>query len=320
MESVLEQIAKIGIVPVIKIDRVEDAAPLAKALSEGGLRCAEITFRTAAAEDSIRAIVKALPDMLVGAGTVLTLDQLEKAAGAGAKFIVTPGFNPRIVEAAIKKGIPITPGCSSASDIEKALEFGLDVVKFFPAEASGGLKAIKALAGPYPNVKFMPTGGINAANLGEYLAFDKILACGGSWMVDPALIDARDFAGITKLTREAVRSMLDFAVIHVGINCADEKEADSVAKLFGLAFGFEYKGGNASIFAGKGVEIMKAPGLGAKGHIAIAVNSTERAIAYLESRGWKFRQETAKTDAKGRRIVIYLEENFGGFAVHLVQR
>ena len=204
MIKVLEDIQKLGIVPVVVIDDVKDAEPLATALCDGGLPCAEVTFRTDAAEESIRIMSEKFPQMLIGAGTVLTTDQVDRAVAAGAKFIVSPGLNPRVVKYCVEKNIPITPGCSSASDIEQALENGLEVVKFFPAEPAGGLPMIKALAAPYVGVKFMPTGGINANNVKEYLAYNRILACGGSWMVKGDLIKAGDFAKITQLTKEAV--------------------------------------------------------------------------------------------------------------------
>ena len=205
MNEVLEKFQKLGVIPVVVIDDAKDAAPLAKALVEGGLPCAEVTFRTAAAEESIRIMSKEYPEMLVGAGTVLTTEQVDRAVAAGAKFIVSPGLNPRVVKYCVDKGIPVTPGTANPSDIEQALEQGLDVVKFFPAEPLGGLKLIKAMAAPYVGVKFMPTGGINEKNVREYLAYDRILACGGSWMVKGDLIKAGDFEQIKKLTAEAVQ-------------------------------------------------------------------------------------------------------------------
>jgi len=189
MNEVLKRFEQLGIIPVVKIDDAKDAAPLAKALCEGGLPVAEVTFRTAAAEEAIRNMVEACPDMFVGAGTVLTTEQVDRAIAAGCKFIVSPGLNPKIVKYCIEKGIPITPGTSSPTDIEQAIELGLEAVKFFPAEASGGLAKIKAMAAPYVNMRFMPTGGINEKNLTSYLDFPKILACGGSWMVSDALIN-----------------------------------------------------------------------------------------------------------------------------------
>ena len=203
MNDTLKQIGATGIVPVVVLNKVADAEPLAEALIKGGLPCAEVTFRTDAAEESIRAISKKFPDMFVGACTVLTTEQVDRAIGAGAKFIVSPGLNPKVVEYCIKKGYPITPGIMTPTELEVALGFGLDVVKFFPAENAGGLKMIKAMSAPYTMMKFMPTGGINATNVRDYLACDKILACGGSWMVKGDLINAGNFAEIEKLTREA---------------------------------------------------------------------------------------------------------------------
>lgn len=319
MHNVLEQIQKIGIVPVVVLKDAKDALPLAKALCEGGLPCAEVTFRTDAAEESIRIMANAFPEMLIGAGTVLTTEQVDRAVAAGARFIVSPGLNPDIVRYCKKKGVPITPGTSSPSDVEQALSLGLDVVKFFPAEACGGLNMIKAMAAPYTNMMFMPTGGISAQNLNSYLAFPKILACGGSWMVKGDLIDAGDFDTIRRLTREAVETMLGFELKHVGINCQNEEEADLTASSFEKLFGFAKKTGNSSVFAGSAVEAMKSPYLGANGHIAIGTNSVARAVHYLESQGFTFNMDSAKY--KGDCInAIYLNGEIGGFAVHLVQK
>jgi 2-dehydro-3-deoxyphosphogluconate aldolase/(4S)-4-hydroxy-2-oxoglutarate aldolase len=205
MDPIIESLGGIGIVPVIKIDDPLDAVPLAGAIEKGGIPCVEITFRTAAAEEAIRRIVAERPGVLAGAGTVLTTEQLDRALGAGAKFIVTPGFNPRVVSRAIERGAPIIPGCSTPTDIEQALEFGLDVIKFFPAEQSGGLEYLKAVAAPYSMVRFVPTGGIGPANLAKYLGFGPVLACGGSWMAKDDLIRAGNFEGIAALCAEAVR-------------------------------------------------------------------------------------------------------------------
>lgn len=204
MNEVLEQIQKIGIVPVVVLDDAKDAAPLAEALCQGGLPCAEITFRTDAAEESIRIMTEKYSDMLVGAGTVLTTEQVDRAVAAGAKFIVSPGLNPKVVKYCVEKGIIITPGCANPSDVEQAIENGLEVVKFFPAEQAGGLNYIKAIAAPYVGMKFMPTGGINAKNVRDYLACDKIFACGGSWMVKGDLVKSGQFDKIQELVKEAV--------------------------------------------------------------------------------------------------------------------
>lgn len=319
MEAVLEQISKIGIVPVVKIDRAEDALPLAKALCAGGLPCAEVTFRTDAAAEAIKIMTENFPNMCVGAGTVLNAAQVDAAVAAGAKFIVSPGLNPRTVKYCQEKGVPITPGTSSPSDIEQAIELGLEVVKFFPAEQSGGLAKIKAMAAPYVNMKFMPTGGINAKNLTSYLDFPKIIACGGSWMVPGDLINAGEWEKIEQLTREAVQTMLGFELAHVGINGANEEEALKIANRFAFLFGMPAKIGNSSIFAGTAVEVMKTPFKGANGHIAIRTNYIERAVNYMTTvLGVEF--EEPKKDEKGKYKAIYLKEQIGGFAIHLVQK
>lgn len=204
MNEILKKIREVGIVPVVVLDDAKDALPLAQALCDGGLPCAEVTFRTDAAEESIRRIREQFPDMLVGAGTVLTTDQVDRAVAAGAAFVVSPGLNPRIVKYCVGNDILILTGCANPSDIEQALENGLEAVKFFPAEPAGGLKMIKAMAAAYTEVKFMPTGGISPDNVRDYLAYDRILACGGSWMVKGDLIHAGDFDRIRELAREAV--------------------------------------------------------------------------------------------------------------------
>ena len=319
MNAVLEQISKIGIVPVVKIDRVEDAVPLAKALCAGGLPCAEVTFRTDAAAGAIKAMTENFPNMCVGAGTVLNAAQVDAAVEAGAKFIVSPGLNPKTVKYCIEKNVPITPGTSSPSDIEQAIELGLEVVKFFPAEQSGGLAKIKAMAAPYVNMKFMPTGGINAKNINSYLDFPKIIACGGSWMVPGDLINAGEWDKIEQLTREAVQTMLGFELAHIGINAANEEEALKIANRYGFMFGLPVKVGNSSIFSGGIVEVMKTPFKGTNGHIAIRTNYIERAVNYMTTvLGVEF--EEPKRDEKGKYKALYMKEEVGGFAIHLLQK
>ncbi len=203
-ERLNARIRELKIVPVIKLDRVADALPLGKALLEGGLPIAEITFRTDAAEESIRALTSRLPEVLVGAGTVLTVDQVQRAQRAGARFVVTPGFNPTVVDYCVKNRIPIYPGINNPMGVEAALERGLTVLKFFPAEVSGGIKMIQALAGPYVGVRYVPTGGVTPANLAAYLKEPAVYAVGGTWIAKADLISAGKFDEIAKLTREAV--------------------------------------------------------------------------------------------------------------------
>ncbi len=197
----------------------------------------------------------------------------------------------------------------------------MDVVKFFPAEQSGGLAKIKAMAAPYVNMKFMPTGGVNAKNLTSYLDFPKIIACGGSWMVPGDLINAGEWDKIEQLTREAVQTMLGFELAHVGVNAENEEEAEKIANRFGFLFGMATKVGGSSVFAGTAVEVMKEPYLGKCGHIGIRTNYIERAMNYMSTvLGAEFDESTAKRDAKGNLKAIYLKEEIGGFAVHLVQK
>ena len=304
MNEILKKIGELGIVPVVKIDNAADAVPLGKALIEGGLPLAEITFRTDAAAEAIKNIAKAFPEMLVGAGTVLTVEQAQRAINAGAKFMVSPGFNPAVVEFCVKNGIPIIPGCSNPTDIEMALGFGLEVVKFFPAEAFGGLNTLKAMSAPYSMIKFIPTGGIDAKNIIDYLNFNKVLACGGSWMVKDELIKKGDFAEITRLTREAVNLIMGFDLAHIGINMTDADSSLSVTKKFSQMFNFPLKEGNSSNFAGTGIEVNKSIGLGKNGHIAIKTNSIPRAIAYLERNGFKVDMTTAKGPAGGPLLLF----------------
>lgn len=204
MNKVLEKLGELKLVPVVKIERASDALALGQALVAGGLPLAEITFRTDAAEESIRILCEKLPGMFVGAGTVLTVDNARKAVQAGARFIVAPGFNPKVVDYCLEHGIPVVPGICTPTEVEMGLDRGLELLKFFPAEAYGGIKTLKALSAPYSGVKFMPTGGIGTNNVLEYLALRQVVACGGSWMAETSLIANGQFDEITRLTREAV--------------------------------------------------------------------------------------------------------------------
>ncbi|MCI9083167.1 MAG: bifunctional 4-hydroxy-2-oxoglutarate aldolase/2-dehydro-3-deoxy-phosphogluconate aldolase [Lachnospiraceae bacterium] len=207
MHKITEQLKLTRIIPVVVLNDTANAKPLAKALCDGGLPCAEITFRAEGAAECIQIMSQEYPEMLIGAGTVLTSAQADQAMKAGASFIVSPGLNPTVVKHCIKKKYPIIPGINNPTGIETALSMGLTLVKFFPAEVSGGLEMIKALSAPYPQIQFMPTGGINLENLHTYLACDKVTACGGSWMVKDDLIKAGNFEEIQRLTQEAVRTV-----------------------------------------------------------------------------------------------------------------
>lgn len=316
--NIFEQLSLAGLVPVIKVNKPEQAVPLCKALADGGLPVAEITFRTDAAEEAIRLVHEALPEVLLGAGTVLTCDQADRAWNAGAGYIVAPGLNPEVVKHCIAKGYPVLPGVGNPSDIEIALSLGLKQVKFFPAEALGGIKAIKAMSGPYGDIKFVPTGGINTGNLNEYLDNNKIVACGGSWVAPIDLIEAGEFDKIEKLAEDAVKLMLGFKLRHVGINSKNEEEATKTAKTLCAIFGLKYDEHNVAIFAGKEFEVMKSKGRGELGHIAIETNNVDRAMWHLERKGIKFVESTIKKNSAGKTTIAYLEEEIGGFAFHLL--
>ncbi|MDE1351331.1 bifunctional 4-hydroxy-2-oxoglutarate aldolase/2-dehydro-3-deoxy-phosphogluconate aldolase [Vibrio aestuarianus] len=204
MSSIKEQLKTLKVIPVIAIDKAEDVIPLGKVLAENGLPAAEITFRSEAAVEAIRLLRETQPDMLIGAGTVLNREQAIAAKEAGATFIVSPGFNPNTVKACQEIGIDIVPGVNNPSTVEAALEMGLTTLKFFPAEASGGINMVKSLLAPYTDIELMPTGGINPANIKDYLAIPRVLACGGTWMVDKKLIEEGNWEELARLTREAV--------------------------------------------------------------------------------------------------------------------
>ena len=320
MTEINQKLYDIGIIPVIKIDNADDAVPLAKALIDGGLPAAEITFRTACAAEAIKKITTAYPEMLVGAGTVLTTAQVDAAIEAGSSFIVSPGLNPKVVSYCVEKNIPVIPGCANPSDIEVAIELGLDTVKFFPAEAAGGLPMLKAMSAPYGAIKFMPTGGISAENILSYLKFGKILCCGGSFMVKDELVKAGEFDKITELTRGAVKTMLGFELEHIGINNADEEKAKAGAALISTLFGMPIKDGSKSVFAGEKFELMKSNGRGTMGHIAIRTNFVDRAIAYFKRCGVAIDESTITYNEAGKPKFVYLQDEICGFAFHLIQK
>ena len=316
--DVLKRMACAGIVPVVVLEDAKDAVPTAKAMVAGGIDVMEITFRTAAAADSIRAVAAEVPEMLVGAGTVVNLEQCKLAVECGAKFIVSPGYDEEVVSWCCDNGIAVCPGCVTPTEIMMALKHGLKVVKFFPANIYGGLSAIKALAGPFGSLKFIPTGGVNLQNVGEFIADPHIHAVGGSWVCPKADIAAGNFDRITELCKESRKALLGFEVAHVGINCADADVCDQVCDAFASAFDFGVKKGNSSNFASTGVEVMKTVFKGTKGHIAIRTNKMTPAITEMERRGLALDMDAVKD--KDNIKAVYFKDEFGGFAVHLVQR
>ena len=316
--DVLKRLAQSGVVPVGVLEDAKDAVPTAKAMLAGGIDVMEITFRTAAAADSIKAVAQECPDMVVGAGTVINLEQCKLAVECGAKFIVSPGYDEETVAWCCDNGIPVTPGCVTPTEIMMALKHGLKVLKFFPANVYGGLSAIKSLAGPFGGVKFIPTGGVNAQNLAEFISSPYIHAVGGSWICPKADIAAGNFDKITALCKEARKTLLGFEVAHIGINTPDADAAMDVCKAFNDAFDFNVKQGNSSNFASTGVEVMKTMFKGANGHIAIRTNKMIPAIAEMERRGYELDMDSVKD--KNNIKAVYFKNEIGGFAVHLLQK
>lgn len=316
--DVLKRLARSGVVPVVVLEDAKDAVPTAKAMLAGGIDVMEITFRTADAADSIKAVAQECPDMVVGAGTVINLEQCKLAVECGAKFIVSPGYDEETVAWCCDNGIPVTPGCVTPTEIMMALKHGLKVLKFFPANVYGGLSAIKSLAGPFGGVKFIPTGGVNAQNLAEFISSPYIHAVGGSWICPKADIAAGNFDKITALCKEARKTLLGFEVAHIGINTPDADASMDVCKAFNDAFDFNIKQGNSSNFASTGVEVMKTMFKGANGHIAIRTNKMIPAIAEMERRGYELDMDSVKD--KDNIKAVYFKNEIGGFAVHLLQK
>jgi len=317
--DVIKRIGYCGIAPLVVLDAVEDACPTAEAMLAGGIDVMEISLHAAAGFDSIKAVAKHCPNMCVGAGAVVTLEQCKQAVKAGAKFIVSPGFNCDVVKWCMKKGIPVIPGCVTPTEITAAMEFGVKVFQFFPARVYGGLDAMKALAESFGEIKFIPTGGIADQNLLEYISAAFVHAVGGSWICAKADIDAGNFAKIASLCAGVRGQVLGYELAHVGINCEDEAVAQSVSALFDKAFDTGVRNGNSSIFASSGIEVMKSPYLGANGHVCFKTASIERGIADLTKKGFTIDMETAKYK-DGKMVAVYIKETFGGFAVHLLQR
>ena len=319
MDACIKELYRIGIVPVVALEDAADALPLGAALKKGGVSAIEVTFRTAAAADAIRLLTREMPELLVGAGTVITKEQADAAIEAGAKFIVSPGFQPELVSYVLSKGVPMCPGTATPGEMEQAMALGLSAVKFFPAEQNGGAPRVKALSAPYRDLLFMPTGGVKLENLRTYLALDQVFACGGTWLATKDDIKAKAFDKITARTREAVKTMLNFRIKHVGINSKDEAEAKKTATLLCSIFDFDYNDTELSVFTGSAVEVMKFMGRGSLGHVAIGADNVDRAEYYLRQRGFSFDESTRRVDASGRTTFLYLKDEIGGFAFHLTK-
>lgn len=319
MTDAIRAVEESGVVPVITPPDVERALSLAEALLLGDIPVVEFTLRNPFGIQAVAAVKKRWGKQLVtGAGTVLNCGQVDEAAQAGADFIVTPGFDQPVVEYCLRIGIPVIPGCVTASEVSQAVSLGLSVLKFFPAETSGGLAAIRSLAAPFP-IRFLPTGGLTRNNIGAYLSAREVLACGGSFMAPSGMVAAGDFEGITALCRQVRDISLGFQLAHAGVNCENREQALLDSRFVQDAFGCPVKEGRSSVFAGQAVEFMKTPAFGKNGHIGFTTSSMTRAVAYFRRRGILLREDSAKYDDKGRLASIYLAKEISGFAFHIMQ-
>lgn len=317
MGSIVDKITEIGIVPLVVLENAEDAVPLGRALCGGGIAVMEITLRTDAGLDCIERVAKELPEVVLGAGTVHTKQQAQAAVARGAQFIVTPGFNEEITAWCIENKVEIVPGVATPSDVEKAMAFGIKTCKFFPAEAYGGVKTLKALAGPFAGISFMPTGGVTQQNMAEYLSLPNVAAVGGSFVCPDALVEAKKWDEIAALCRSMLFGMFGFELAHVGINTKDEADAHNVAGRLGTLFGLPTTEFPGAIFAGSLAEVIKGKFLGDMGHIGVNTPHIERALAYFKRSGVAFDESTAVYNPAGQLVAIYFEEQVGGFAMHL---
>jgi 2-dehydro-3-deoxyphosphogluconate aldolase/(4S)-4-hydroxy-2-oxoglutarate aldolase len=263
-------------------------------------------------------IAASVPDMLIGAGTVLTVDQVKTALQCGARYIVSPGLNRKVVEYCLQNAIPITPGIATPSEIESAMDLGLEIVKFFPAESMGGVKYLSAISAPYKKMKFIPTGGIDESLLLAYLRLPTVHAIGGSWMVKADLINNRKFEEIRNLSVRAVNSMLGFQVVHAGVNCSSPADAERMASILGGVSNLPVRTTTHSIFVNNQVEFTHAPTRGSVGHFAIGTHFIDRAVWHLARRGVHVDPET-RQEKNGKLHAIYLEQTVGDFALHLIQ-
>lgn len=318
MTDVFDKAAEYGIIPVHSIPDVSHAVPLVKGLAKGGIPLIEVMFRTDAALDSIREIAEKCPEICVGAGTVTTIAQADAAVAAGAKFLVSPGFDPELVAHCVDKGYDILPGVSTPTEIQNAIKFGLKYLKFFPGSTGGGTEALQMLGGPYPDVKFIVTGGMGPDTLAEYLDVPCVAAVGGTFPAPMQMILNDDTDGIAEVTRKAVAEVFGFRIAHVGINSENEKEAKTTAATLARIFGLEVIPHEPCYFAGSLVEVMKNRGRGKLGHIAFGTRDIVRAAKYVERAGVALDWENAKYFTDGSLMCVFFKDDIAGFAFHLL--
>jgi len=320
MRSIKEQIGLYGIIPVVTIKNAEDSIPIVEALETGGLPLIEVTLRSSGAIAAMERIAAERPDFLLGAGTVDSEEQAESAHNAGAKFLVSPGLNRAVAEYCQDKELPYFPGVITPTEISAAISLGLTTLKLFPAEAAGGMAWLKAVSAPFPDVSFIPTGGINLGNMNDYLRHHAVHACGGSWLTSKQDIASRNKDHIRELCREAVREMLGFSLHHVGTHLPDSRSVARVAERFSDLFKGSLVTGRNSIMVDGKLEIMSENAHSEVGHIAIGTHSLPRAIHYLERHGVNALEGSEIRSEAGDLIAVYLDVKAGGLAVHLVQK
>ncbi len=313
--EIVKNLELTGVLPLLSVNNAKDALVMMGVLESAGINMAEITFRTTATVEAIRVVASKCKNIIVGAGTVISEEQVVLACEAGAKFIVTPSFNPKVVDKCLELGIPVFPGCSTPTDIEQAFGKGLKVVKFFPAELAGGVDMINVLSGPYPFMKFMPTGGINSDNLNKYLACDKVICCGGTYLVDPDLLKHNKIDEISRNVHNAVRSMLDIKLDHVAIN-SDMKEGTEILKTFSNLMGYAYNDEDDKI---GGIEVARENHNGTRGHIAFSSPSLERCMHYLEKRGFLVDKSTIVKE-NSNIVKLHLIGEHAGFTIQLIKK
>ena len=318
-ERIIQVIRGTGILPAIVFKSQAWIEPLGKILKKTGFGAVEVLFRSAGASEAVREFKRKFPYLFVGAGTVLTCEQASEAFEAGADFIISPGYGDKLVDFCLQRNKLIIPGCSSASEIQRAYEAGLRVLKLFPAERLGGVGAVKDLAAPFSGVEFIPTGGINMDNLDGYMQNNRVLAVGGSFMAPYSLLESERYEAVADLYEKAARAAVGFRFAHVGVNCQSDAEAVDSARRLSALFGFPVTEKANSVYSGTGVEYLCRGGYGEKGHIGISTYSMERAITYLKARGAEFIEESRKYDAAGNLSCVYLKEEIAGFAVHIVK-
>lgn len=314
-EEFLDKVYLTGIVPAVVLEDASRAKELGEALVRGGIPIVEVTLRTSPALECIAAM-RDTRGLTVGAGTVLSVDEAKRAVDAGATFVVAPGLNPNVVSWCVDNNIPVIPGVATPTEIEQALSFGLNTVKFFPAEAEGGIKMLKSFGGPYRTMRFLPTGGINLTNLGGYSRLPNVIALGGTWLTPSDALEQGDFERIEEICRRSVLALHGFELAHVGINCADASEAEKVCSEFSAMFGLEMQDKGGGYFAGDMADVVKGPLLGTNGHVGINCNNVDRAKVWFEQRGYRFVDTGSSKDEHGW-CSIFFEGEVGGFAIHL---